>query len=78
MDVSNFISLATQFSRLGSSLIDQANDVLNGEDLEDYNPNALEYIKQFFQKLERAGIDGTEGFIESLEAHIAGRTVKKL
>lgn len=49
MDLYNFMSAARDFRNMGDSVISQFEAIVDGETLEDQNPNALRYIAQFLK-----------------------------
>jgi hypothetical protein len=46
-------------------------DVMEGRDLEELNPNALKIIRAFFERAARADVDGADGLAEMIEDHQA-------
>lgn len=49
MELQDFVSLCQDFSNLGWAVQEQLTDVLDGEELEEQNPNALGMIRDFLK-----------------------------
>lgn len=58
MKLEVFLSLADEYVRMGGSVQEQLKAVvLDGEDMEDQNPNALRYVETFLRDAARDEID---------------------
>ena len=57
MELLNFLRMARKYSAMGSSVHDQIDDVLNGENMEDLNSNALAWIRDLLVELEKVGVE---------------------
>lgn len=72
MNINQLIRLCKMYAREGSSIWDQLDDVMDGADMDDLNPNALKIIQRFFQQAERMGVDDAEGMQLCIEEHLDG------
>lgn len=73
MDIVSFLDLARKWDELGSAVQEQLEDVLNFQNLEKQNPNALRIIARFLKAAAEAGIEDSGDWAveikEYLETH---------
>ena len=68
MDLSELISLCTLYNNLGWAVQEQLDSVMQGEDLNDQNNNALEMIRDFLGDVLETGIhSGNHSLINDVE-----------
>jgi hypothetical protein len=58
VDIETFFKLAHQFRRLGDAVGSQILAVVDGEDIEEQNPAAMQAALPLFNALARAGVKG--------------------
>lgn len=68
MELHQLLFLCKLYDSLGWAVQDQLHSVIEGEDLEDQNPNALELIEDFLQKVINLcnKWDGGDGLLDDL------------
>ena len=59
MHVSKLLSLCKVYSNMGWSVQGQLEQFMDGEDIDDLNPNALKMIHDFFALAVKYGYDGS-------------------
>lgn len=57
MHIEDFMGIAKDFSDLGWSVQEQLQAILDGEDFDDQNINALFHINTFFTRAKDVGIE---------------------
>lgn len=71
MTFDDFLTMAKEYAVLGNSVQEQMDDVLNQEmPLEDLNPNALRYIREFAQRLEDHGVEDEYDLKGTIDSHL--------
>jgi hypothetical protein len=60
MNFIDFLDLAQKFAAMGTSVQAQMEDVINGEPLDDLNPNALAMILELVKSFEHVTEGGDE------------------
>lgn len=73
MDFMRFMRLVRKYRDMGWSVQGQLDDVINGEPLEDMNPNALEMIREFveaFEKVDGCADEDSFNVIHSIKEHL--------
>jgi hypothetical protein len=73
MDFFNFVRLAKVYNNMGSAVQTQMDHVVDGEDLNALNPNALKMIRELVQKLKNNGIEDDLDIIGDITEHLGGR-----
>jgi hypothetical protein len=73
MDFFNFVRLAKVYNNMGSAVQTQMDHVVNGEDLNALNPNALKMIRELVQKLKNNGIEDDLDIIGDITEHLGDR-----
>ena len=69
MDLYDFLYLAKEFNDMGWAIQEQLQSIVDGEDLEEQNVNALRHISRLLNKLEAHDVD-TDGLAERVEEHV--------
>lgn len=73
MNFHDFVELARKYSAMGWSVQQQMDDVIDGEPLDELNPNALQMIRELVEEFERLNQYGDEdsfNVIHSIKEHL--------
>ena len=73
MDFTTFMRLARMYSKMGWSVQGQLDNILDGEDLSEQNPNALKMIQELLQAFEKATEGGDEDsftLLDEIKEHL--------
>ena len=73
MNFHDFVELARKYSAMGTSVQQQMDDVMDGESLEELNPNALAMIRELTEAFERVTEGGDEdsfNVIDAIKEHL--------
>lgn len=68
MNFQDFVELAKKYAAMGWSVQEQMDDVINGESLDDLNPNALAMIRRLTEDFERVTEGGDEDSFDVIHA----------
>lgn len=71
MRIEDLIPLCKRYSRMGWSVDGQLSAVLDGDRLEDQNPNALDMIEDFLRDCHEAGVSGALEIADDIRDHLA-------
>lgn len=77
MNFHDFIRIAKDYSALGSSVQDQLDDIIDGEPMDDMNPNALAYISDLIGDLECAGVEDALDLKAEIDEHLKTASLHK-
>lgn len=73
MNFHDFVELARKYAAMGTSVQQQMDDVIDGEPLDELNPNALQMIRELTEAFERATEGGDEdsfNVIDAIKEHL--------
>lgn len=73
MNFHDFVELARKYAAMGWSVQQQMDDVIDGEPLDELNPNALQMIRELVEEFERVNQYGDEdsfNVIHSIKEHL--------
>ena len=70
MTLDDFLYLAKQYVDLGWSVQQQLQDVMDGDALDEQNPNALDLIRRFLVTADGVGIEDEVDLRGQIEDHL--------
>lgn len=72
MELYELVDLATDYTNLGWAVQEQLQAVVDGEDLDDQNPNALSMIAGFLKRAGRLGVEDATDLEKDITDYLGG------
>lgn len=70
MQLTRLVDICDAYARLGGAVQEQLGNILDGEDFEDQNFNALKLIREFFAVAHNVGVEDPTELAKRLDAYL--------